>query len=483
MTLLAKQQNIRLLSDEKDLVVDLFTTTILIVCAVFNYYFFTGYISLVTFGIYLFYLVASRPILILKYSWCILFTAMQVGGVFAIEFGSVELPELFRESSFAGSLPLIVFFRFCLLLVIKYADAALDKRNGAIVNELKKSSTTSTKKITHKISTLVLLLSVVFFLTIFFWLLIATKPAPMLSMDRFDYYQEYIGGNFLLEKINNSFIPLAICAACCFADKTNIRKAGIFGCILYVLIHVWIGNKFSELVPAFCLILLIGSSFLLTRFGKKKLAFLLLTGLAFFVLYAIIIQATSHELEPIEYFFSRFSQQGQIWWATFQQISTAHFSQLPQELISQILTNDSTSDNLTSNYGLYKIMYLCAPSWIVEMYLSNGTTFAEFGYALAYYYAGIFGALVLSLLSGLGIALTTNALIKYAHAYKLVGVAFLSVFFSGFNALLGTGSIHFLFSATAIIGYVVLGTEALLLRPPKRSSSPFDSFSKISPPE
>ena len=68
--------------------------------------------------------------------------------------------------------------------------------------------------------------------------------------------------------------------------------------------------------------------------------------------------------------------------------------------------------NVGANHGIYKIMYYCAPSTVVDNKLLGGSRYSEAGFAAAYYYLGSIGAIIFSVVMGVIIGTLQNRLIK-----------------------------------------------------------------------
>ena len=75
-----------------------------------------------------------------------------------------------------------------------------------------------------------------------------------------------------------------------------------------------------------------------------------------------------------------------------------------------------------ARFGVYNIMYLCAPKQKVDAFILYGSRYTEAGYASAFYYCGILGCIIFAILFAKIIVTVTNSIIKQTKTNNLVGM-------------------------------------------------------------
>ncbi|MCY3079923.1 oligosaccharide repeat unit polymerase [Aerococcus sp. JJEM-2022b] len=389
------------------LTTNLFFGFIFIICSIFSRIKFFSYIALLFFTVYfVFYLVLKNKEFALKYLAFLFISGTAVLGTSIIELiDGIFLVELRTYSSFVGSLPLLILGYWFFWFIIELFDFNLNSTiNYNKIDELSKY------KIFFAIMNLIIL---VMFLLLFSK--VAAYPAFLLGVDRFIYASEFLQLG-ILEKVATNAPLLAVFPILTIIYNNNFHRIlGIVSLSIYVLYFIWIGNKFGPFFTLICVFLLVyykkimnnGEIFLKRIFAVSITIFTLV------LLYTIMFSTSISSYNGISYIEQRASQQGQLWWKTYDIVDSTH----PEEFINEVkaLNNgkESISDNIGSDYGIYKIMYLCAPKKLVDAKLTSGSRYSEAGFATMYYYFGKFGVLVFSCLIGCLIAITINAFLKY----------------------------------------------------------------------
>lgn len=419
---------------------------VVLVCVAFSSFLAASVVSLLAYTALLVYLVAFEDRFFFKYIWCLLFCVLQILGVACIEFSTIELPELVTSSHFEGSLPAIVLLRFLLVAFILLLDDRIERKCKDIGEG---------RRIPFERHLPVACL--LFFAVVFAALALTTQPALLGGVDRFGFYRNAGSLGGLVEVFRRSFPLVVICIAAWAHSRGRGKWVGLAATVVYLLVQIWMGGKFSELVGVLAVVILaqIDSIEEALKVNKGRILGVSAAVLLAIIVSAVVFQTTLEHFDAPHYVSARAAQQGQMWWMTYSKTDCPHPNELMDELVGQITNDPAAESNIGSGYGLYKIMYLCAPSHMVNAKLGLGTTYSEMGFALYYYYGGIVGGVLFSLACAVLMAVTTNLMAAFMARGHYVETALLARFYVAGNALMGTGSIHFLFSKATIVSYVL----------------------------
>lgn len=387
-----------------------------------------SYLSLFFFAVYLLYLIASEPKLIVKYPAFYFVVIANIVGVASCEFTHVFLPEMLCSASFSGSLPLIVFSRWLFLVVIQRFDSAsmLYAPSNSCGAEPESDNRPS-------ISILMVLTVVVFCLTMALAVHVLSHPAFLMGVDRVFYTQRYLTG--IWGQISGYLNFLILIPA--LSIRNNKSKLGIFTVALYLVTLVCSGVKFGGLFTVLCSIVLVYFDKICSM-NKNRLRKYLFGMLAVFcalIVVTVTVQGTYSDESPLDYLADRTAQQGELWWKTVSLYGfESHFEQVPCEL-SALTLNADVSDSVGANYGIYNIMYKTVPSVQVDRYLAGGARYTEAGYATALYCLGPVGPLLFSVVMGIAAAFLQNLLLMAISHVWLIQSCLLFRFYN----LLQTG--------------------------------------------
>ena len=335
-------------------------------------------------------------------------------GVAVCEFSQISLYEISSTSQYIGSLPTLVF----LYTVFFFSLSIFDKpRKGNI--KLVRNFSAKQERTCHYISILSTAILFIMFVRI------ARYPAFLLGYDRFLYSSNigYSQGIWrLFESISYALIVFP------FIDFVNgHKKIGTVGLLSYVLFYLWNGNKFG---PFFTLIVvaLIVYYNKLTQIKKKAIKKYIYLGICVMILLVVVaavIQSTVSNNSIVDYLGKRVAQQGQLWWRTYDKTSTWHISEFGDELRGLWHGSSVVSENVNANYGIYKVMYYCGNPSYISFKLGAGSRFTEAGFAGAYYYLGILGGILFSIINAYIMSHTLNALVSSLRTLNVVKIAIL----------------------------------------------------------
>lgn len=435
---------------KRQLTANLIFGSIFFICVLLARFKVFSYISILFFFFYfVYYCILKNKEFFFKYLAVLFISGMAILGTALIEIDEgIHLVELDCYSSFAGSLPLLIFGYWLLLFVITLVDYKYNVRiSYESIAELKKY-----KKLYNIISIVVLVLFLLLFSKV------ATRPALLLGIDRFAYASQYSQLGVLGKVATNAPLLLVFPILTTIYNENFQRVIGILGIITYILYFLWIGNKFGPFFTLICIFLLIYYKKILNKGKKfiKKILIISFTAFGIILAFTIIFSISTSSYSGLEYLEQRGTQQGQLWWKTYEICENVH----PMEFINEIKAlgngKDTISDNVGSDNGIYKIMYLCAPKNQVDFKLATGSRYSEAGYATMYYYFGKIGVIMFSCIMGMLIAVTINFIIRALNRGDYIKTLILLRFF-----LLERGSISmFLFNdfvgIISIISYVYL---------------------------
>ena len=340
----------------------------------------------------------------LKYLAFLFISGVAILGTAIIEFtSSIYLVELGCYSSFVGSLPLIIFGYWLFLFVI----ALIDSKYEIKIDRDNMDDLTKYKKLYNTISIIVLMAFLLLFSKV------VTHSALQLGVDRFVYATQYSQLGILGKVVSNAPLLLVFPILTIIYNDNFLRIIGVLGNVTYILYFIWTGNKFGPFFSLVCIFLLVYYKKILEK-GKRFLKKILIISFILFggiVAFAIIFSVSISSYSGLTYIEQRGSQQGQLWWKTYDICKNIHPSEFIDEIRAMNNGKDAISDNVGSNNGIYKIMYLCAPREQVDFKLSTGARYTEAGFATMYYYFGTIGVIIFSCIMGGIVAVTINSFI------------------------------------------------------------------------
>lgn len=334
-------------------------------------------------------------------------------GIFACEFFSLRLVEIDSQTKYVGSLPLLMVGQWSFVSALLLFERLLIVRASQEVKGLPEIK----EKYTHSLVNALTVAVAALFSAAFFSII--DKPAFLIGVDRFGYAASITDGT-LIEKITPILPSLLVIPCICFSKGNRILSS--YTLLIYCLYSVWTGQKFGAIFTALCFFFLANYrlfSDLITRYRIRFLAVLgavLIAMVGFAATYMIVAAGSS-----IDYLLIRTSQQGQLWWKTYQITDgEMHASEFSNEIVAALDGEEDISDSVGANNGIYKIMYLCAPEQLVNNKLMSGSRYTDAGYACAYYYFGSIGVVGYGLIMASIVGLLTNVVIYAADHTRIL---------------------------------------------------------------
>lgn len=409
---------------------------------------------LIVFFAYCLLLLIENAFFIIKYLIFIMNMGMAVVSVFIIEAKPIYLSELVCNSKYSGALPLFTGFYLTFILTLELAD-----RKYSLLNNTKQLNTNvisfNGKPITGFI--LDVFGAVLFVITsiMFLRLVMLTKPYFILNIDRFRFRMRYVEG--IWKKFEDYYIYfMPIFVINWMRGKKKLTSITI---LLYILYLLWQGEKYTQFITMMYLILL---PFLaeLNEDIKRKASKLLIKGgiIIAMLISAVLIQYSFFTNTSVfDAFFKRLAMQGQLWWSIY----TRQINQLPHfNEVADELTAFSDAANFNPYYGIYKIMYLCAPSDVVAAKLATGSGYTESTAASIYYYfgknIGPFILIIFAIIMGLFFAFLTKIYVKFVSEKRIVESVITARLIISFKLLFNASDINAVFGVKTIITIIIL---------------------------
>jgi len=343
---------------------------------------------------------------LIKYVALVTSAGLAIIGTFVIENSDIWLSELGTYSHNAGALSLIAGFYLLFLFTLEYMDSYLNKRNG------EKRTLNIYFNQYNVINVFLKFFPILFFaITCVMCLRVLRHPAFLVNMDRFAYKEQYLQG--IWGKLDNYyfyFVPILL--MCWDLNKKKKLIVSIFS--LYFLYLFLCGEKYGKFIV---LIMFFSLYFVPTYIIKDKTVIkrLLKIIVAVFGITLVIIlwQYSKYTwTTPVEHFQQRIAQQGQLWWAIYDQQAES-FPNV--EEIYDETSAFSENQEIYPYYGIYKIMFLTAPYNQVLSKIKTGSTYTESSAASLYYYFGTGALIVFSVLMGIWFAFIAYKYVDYIN--------------------------------------------------------------------
>lgn len=407
------------------------TLFVLVVCCFFSVYKAAGIVAFLTLAFYALATIFRNPLIVIKFLPVFFACATNVLGLATIEFlPSTILPELKQYSYFNGSMPLLCLGWWCFLTVIVLFDRNKTSHSHA---EKKESGV--------EIDWLLIFTSVELIVCLVMFLHVIEHPSFIEGVDRFKYDAAYIGG--IWKKIDGLLKPLMIIPMMATRKKHKVlgfTTLGVFCVYLF-----WTGTKFGDFFDLFIMFLLV--YFIEFEKMSKKVLRKWLVALGVSVIFFVGLAGFAYTFtssKPLNEFYSdRLSQQGQLWWKVyFAADGETHVDEFVENELPALTANKQISECVGDQNGIYKAMYLSAPTSVVDNKLKSGSRYSSAGFACAYYYFGPAGVVVFGVLMGFLYLTIINALLKAINMSHFIT----AVIFVRFYSFARNASGMFLFS-------------------------------------
>lgn len=424
-----------------------------IICSVLSDYILFSYLSLIGLTLYFIFMLKIDAVFFVKYLAFIFIAVAAIIGTAITELFSIYLVELQCTSYFTGSLPLLILSYWTLMIVFRICD----KRNDFKIS-LDIKLTLCQKKILQK------LVIIVLFIYLLMFIRVIKHPAFLLGIDRFAYSKFYATTGIWTVLLHNA--PLLLIFPLLLMIYGN-KILGSLTILIYILYSIWVGDKFGPFFTLMCIFFLIYNNKIKEKGRKFISKVIIITIIAFTVLIGFTVYSVklSSSYTSAQYLLLRGAQQGQLWWKTYDmEKNNAHPFEFIGELKSIMYQKNNIADNVGENYGVYKIMYLCAPKKLVDFKLSTGSRYTEAGYALIYYYFGCIGTVLFSIIMGCIISKTINGFIRSINRNDYIkGLIFLRFFVieRTFMTMLTFSDFIDFFSICSIIYLVIMKNKKI----------------------
>ncbi|MBR1443322.1 MAG: O-antigen polysaccharide polymerase Wzy [Firmicutes bacterium] len=416
---------------------------VLVFCNVFSEYKEASILSIIVFIVYL----KSNDItLYIKYLAFAFMMFSAIAGTVVIEFYKLYLNELETYSCYVGSIPLLVLSYQILFMVFNLFE------NCKKLN----ISNISTEKLDKSYYFIIKFGTIItFIIYLIMFLSVIENAAFLLNIDRFVYASRFkkssIVGILTNLSVNFSLFPL-------LSILYGKKVWGWVTICLYILYCVWVGNKFGPFFTILCVFCLVYYNKVKEQ-GKKKIlksVSLIIIAFIFLIIVSIIISNFTSK-NNADFIFQRTAQQGQEWWKTYDICKgTMHPMEFKEEVNAIIRGNKNVVENIGSKNGIYRIMYLTAPTAKVNFKLSTGSLYTEAGFASAYYYFGFLGNIIFAMVMGIIIAVTFNGFVQALNNQDIIKMLIFLRFFQLERSSFSMFTFYDMFDVVSIVSYFIL---------------------------
>ncbi|MCI8469268.1 MAG: hypothetical protein HFJ75_07275 [Eggerthellaceae bacterium] len=415
----------------------------LLVCCVASEVKLSGFVALAALIAFTLYAINEQREFLFIYTALLFAVFANIAGCAVAEYFPIYLSEIRIDSSFAGSLPSLVFARwFFLAALFCFGCRGLPKVEEACWG----------KGWIERLITVGVFLALV----AMFLVTIRNPPSFLVGMDRFAYASAYQGAP-IQRMLTNAmpYLTFLIVAA----TRWGMKPIGWLGVVMWGVVLIWTGTKFGGFFNLACAFLVVYSD-RLARMGKhavRKFSIILGILLAALVAFSAVMYGSYGAASGSDFLFARTAQQGQIWWATYEKTDgLLHLDRVESELLGTIKDGGTIAANVGSGHGIYGMMYLNAPTDLIDGKLRQGSRYTEGGYAAAYYSGGVLGALSFSLLMAGAFFLVIRRLRIALWRGKAVEIIILARFFIILQTTLSMGTFADLIDPLSLASYAYL---------------------------
>lgn len=387
----------------------------LIICCLANDSKLSGVISVAVVAIYAVYAIRKQRDYFFLYAALLFAVFANIIGCAVAEYFPVYLSEIRAYSSFCGSLPLLVLSRWAFLAVLLHFGDCFGRK--APIQEWMGDSAS-------KVVAMVVLAALLFMLV----MTVRNPPSFVVGMDRFAYASAF--NNSSVYRMLTNAMPYLIFVIIA-ATRWGMKLLGWAGVVAWAIILVWTGTKFGGFFNLVCAFMIVYCDRLscLREGAARVFSVLIIVVMAGLIAVSAIVYGTYGTGTGADFLFARTAQQGQIWWATYEKADGAfRLDRVEGEILGAVNDGGSIAGNKGSTHGIYGMMYLNAPTDLVDGKLAQGSRYTEGGYAAMYYSGGLTGVLLFSLtmsgifffvIRGLGVALKRGRAIEVVMLARL----------------------------------------------------------------
>lgn len=389
------------------------------------------------------------PFMIIKYLHFYFCVVANIIGVAVCELSSVYLGELYTWSSFAGSLPLIVFSRWLALDALRLLEARCPVSRFSLLSSGSVNFWGRAKGYVLDFAHLA-----TFGLIVALFIHLSSHPFFLLGIDRVAYSQLYLTG--IWGTISSWLSILIVVPILCIRVRRS--RVAFLTVAIYALTLFWTGVKFGSYFALLCAFAIVFYD-KICCFDKRRVSQILcaiLVVLTVLVLMASSIQTVYTQRDASEYLPARIAQQGELWWRVYDLYGQEpHPTQITNEL-ANITTDETVSDSVGAKYGIYNVMYLSAPSFYIDRYLSGGARYTEGGYASALYSLGFSGTVLFSLAIALLTYFVQTSLIRAVVADRPMATVLIYRLYIITSSAIVMGVFGQFFNSMSLCSYLLL---------------------------
>lgn len=324
--------------------------------------------------------------------------------VFAVENFEFYMYNLQKYSHYSGALMPLLYSYVLLFSVLIILES---NRNSKLVKNIKLTKDTSIEDDnsfhSYKKKNQIRIVSFLIFAILVYMLLRLSGHGyySMGGIDRFDYRNQIF--TIIDTKLYTYIawlLPIPI-----LGNNLGMKKSAFVFFSIYIFYLIWVGDKFGSIFSAIYFYILISwATKTLNKSTFKRMLCMVIVALLMLMLYIAyqVIYERGSMLEVGVYFQNRLTGgQSDLWWSVFlnHKDSGWHLIEFQDELKAIFVQPEQLADY---NFGIYKMMRISAPSWVVNNYLSRGVRFAASTQASLFYYfkyTGLFlGSVFMALL-------------------------------------------------------------------------------------
>lgn len=423
----------------------------------------------VIFGIALYGLFLIKPYFFLKYFFIVYYSVFMLVGVYICNNTNIHLSEIATYANYNGSFSIAVLYNMILIFSLVFFDTYISKKNKSFLPEKR---FLRYKKFKNVIYCIFFLIGLVMFFSVIKY------PSFKMMLDRFNYTY---APNWAL-KLKRLYLfasPLLLIEF--INEKINVKKIIKYVlCVLpYFLFGIWCGEKFGLFFDFIALLLSPIAVYLLkgkleilehvdltfdadkAKLVNKKIKRIVI----FFAILSFILLVPFYILRDMnakEAIFNRISQQGQLWWKTYEieKDSSMHLNEIGDEMkpIKDAISGKDipVSEGINYNYGIYKIMKITTPYNGVKNKLLTNSRYSAQGIEIAYYYMKDIGIVLHSIIRALCEAFIINLFIKYVLSFRFVEVIITARLINIVHAIFTQGDLYKLFSIETLGSIFIL---------------------------
>lgn len=338
-----------------------------------------SHVSLFTFLLFIIYAYIKKQIIVFTYVWYFILAVLSVIGVFACETTQVSLYEISRFGHYSNSITTIVtFYMLFFIPIITSNDRSTKEIKGF------------TQPYSKTIATVGLIVGIL--LELYIVSIIYDKPYFSLGYNRTEYSSAILSTTANQIK---GWLPFFIpCAIIVYQRISKIAPLCYF--LILMFIYFWVGDKFGTYFFAIAVIInCVISTYDESNFNIPREVlirrFVFAIILFAFFLFAIglfqrIVLYGNTLDQYYEFLSARLAQQGQIWWAIFDDTvaNGVSISELPESFLAAF---SQTTARAAPYAGQWKMMLMASNfAEIAVVRVAAGMPYTTTTQATLFYY-------------------------------------------------------------------------------------------------